>query len=52
MEVTRLTWKTQKRLNGLEADDPLVKTQMTVTKEEQNAEKPKKNQTRKPKNKP
>ena len=27
-------------LNGLEADEPLVKTQMTVTKKEQNIEKP------------
>ena len=25
-------------LNGLEADEPLVKTQMTVTKKEQNTE--------------
>ena len=37
-------------LNGLEADDTLVKTQMTVTKKEQNTEKPTKKLT-KPKNK-
>ena len=32
-------------LNGLEADKPLVKTQMTVTKKEQNTEKPIKKQS-------
>ena len=31
-------------LNGLEADEPLLKTQMTVTKKEQNTEKPNKKQ--------
>ena len=38
-------------LNGLEADEPLVKTQMTVTKREQNTEKPNKKQNDKAKNK-
>ena len=38
-------------LNGLEADDTLVKTQMTVTKKEQNTEKTNKKQTDKTKNK-
>ena len=33
-------------LNGLEADEISVKTQMTVTKKEQNAEKPTKNKMR------
>ena len=36
-------------LNGLEADDTLVKTQMTVTKKEQNTEKTNKKQTDKTK---
>ena len=36
-------------LNGLEADEPSVKTQMTATKEEQNAEKATKKQTEKSK---
>ena len=41
----------QMELNGLEADEPLVKTQMTVTKKEQNTEKTnKKNKMKKPKN--
>ena len=35
--------------NGLEADEPLVKTQMTVTKKEQNTEKPNKKQNDKTK---
>ena len=38
-------------LNGLEADATLVKTQMTVTKKEQNTETSNKNQMTKPKNK-
>ena len=36
-------------LNGLEADEPLVKTQMTVTKKDQKTEKSNKKQTEKPK---
>ena len=36
-------------LNGLEADEPLVKTQMTVTKKDQKSEKSNKKQTEKPK---
>ena len=36
-------------LNGLEADEPSVKTQMTVTKKEQNAEKATKKQNEKSK---
>ena len=36
-------------LNGQEADDPLVKTQMTATKKEQNTEKTNKKQTEKTK---
>ena len=36
-------------LNGLEADEPLVKTQMTVTKKEQNTDKPNKKQNDKTK---
>ena len=36
-------------LNGLEADEPLVKTQMTVTKKEQTTEKPNKKQNDKAK---
>ena len=36
-------------LNGLEADEPLVKTQMTATKKEQNAEKTNKKQNEKAK---
>ena len=38
-------------LDGLEADETLVKTQMTVTKKEQNTEKPNKKQNDKTKNK-
>ena len=38
-------------LNGLEADEPLVKTQMTATKKEQNTEKTNKKPNKKPKNK-
>ena len=37
-------------LNGLEADEPLVKTQMTATKKEQNTDRPTKNKTKNPKN--
>ena len=37
-------------LNGLEADETSVKTQMTVTKKEQKPEKPTKKQNEKPKN--
>ena len=37
--------------NGLEADEPLVKTQITVIKKEQNTENPTKNKTTKPENK-
>ena len=36
-------------LNGLEADEPLVKTQMTASKKEQNTEKTNKKQNEKPK---
>ena len=36
-------------LNGLESDEPLVKTQMTVTKKDQKTEKSNKKQTEKPK---
>ena len=36
-------------LNGLEADEALVKTQMTVTKKEQNTEKPNRKQNDKTK---
>ena len=39
-------------LNGLEADEPLVKTQMTATKKEENNEKTNKKQNEKAKNKP
>ena len=37
-------------LNGLEADEHLVKTQMTVTKKNKTPKKPTKNQMTKPKN--
>ena len=37
-------------LNGLEANEPLVKTQIPVTKKEQNTEKPNKNKMTTPKN--
>ena len=39
----------EKELNGLEADEHIVKTQMTVTRKEPNTENPTKNKMIKPK---